>query len=160
RVTSISQGQKQVDIDLQAEFAPHLAPVFSYRDPNVLFVPDICRLNTTRWQGRQLYYQEQAADFVPFPREVPPSRAKQLGSAVGCVPDELLGKTNAELWRQYGLAIGGVVAPADAATVPRIHGLMGSPAAYSPDLNVPGVSSARLQGFQLVGYQPGSKQKV
>jgi hypothetical protein len=52
------------------------------------------------------------------------------------------------------------VAPADAATVPRIHGLMGSPAAYPPDLNVPGVSSARLQGFQLVGYQPGSKQKV
>jgi hypothetical protein len=154
------QGQKQYDIDMEPEFPPHLAPVFAYRDPNVLFIPDICRLNTTRWQGRQLYYLEQAADFVPFPREAPRALAKQLGSAAGCVPDELLGKTNGELWRQYGLAIGGTVAPPDAVTAPRIHGLLGRPAAYPPDLTLAAISSARLIGFQLAGYEPGSKQKV
>ena len=39
-----------------------------------------------------------------------------------------IGKTNRELWDKYGLAIGGAVAPAEAATDPKIDGLIGGPA--------------------------------
>jgi hypothetical protein len=70
-------------------------------------------------------------------------------SATGNVPEELIGKTNQELWEQYGLAIGGAVAPADAVTAPRIHGLIGRPATYPrQDLHI-NYRSKPAPGYRL-----------
>jgi hypothetical protein len=122
------------------------------RDPNVLFVPD-----TVRYQGKQLYYLEQAADHVPLRQKVMPAEEKQVGSAAGHVPAELLGKTNRELWDQYGLAIGGAVAPADATTDPRIHALIGKPAHYPPPLWAT-ARTRQLHDFQLVCLDANKKK--
>jgi hypothetical protein len=126
------------DLYLAAQFKPSMQG----RDPNVLFMPDV-----VRYQGKQLYYREQAADYVPLRKQVAPAEEKQFGSADGCVPEELIGKTNRELWDQYRLAIGGTVAPADATTDPRIHALIGKPASYPPPL------WASTRTHQLRGYK-------
>ncbi len=137
------------DICLQAEFRTSLQG----RDPNALFVPDIIT-----YQGKQLYYLEQAADAVPLHRKVPPDD-KRLVSAEGSVPDELLDKTSKELWQQYGLAVAGTLAPPDAAPAPRIHGLIGSPAKYpQPEILHHQTASKQLEGFRLVCYGTGKKK--
>jgi hypothetical protein len=137
------------DICLQSEFRT----VFQGRDPNALFVPDVIK-----YQGKQLYYLEQGADFVPLRRKVEPGD-KRVVSAEGNVPAELLDKTSKELWQQYGLAIAGAVAPADAVTTPRIHGLIGSPTKYpQPEVLRHQVASKQLEGFQLVCYGTDKKK--
>jgi len=58
------------------------------------------------YNGQPVYYDNQAADYVPFS---------------GISPD-LDGKTNAQLWAQYGMAIGGRVAPVNLVSDPNIVG--------------------------------------
>lgn len=96
------------------------------RDLETYFSPDIVRLGTVRFNNHQVYYDKQAADFVPFTRETSPD----------WVPDELIGLTNTELWEQYGIAPGGTIAPEDAVRIDRINGLVGSRAEYLPDLDL------------------------
>jgi hypothetical protein len=126
------KGETQYDIFLRSNFNP------MERDITRLFNPDVIRLGTVNYNGKQLYYLEQAADFVPF----------KVGEAAEYVPAEFLGKTNQQLWDQYGLAIGGIVAPANATTDPRIRGLIGDPATYLPDLYL----TSRKYTNQLNGY--------
>jgi hypothetical protein len=141
----VLQGRPQYDIYLEARFRPLLG---NYRDPNVLFAADRILLDRPQYPGRQLYFCEQAPDYVPFRREVPAAQ-KMMISATGHMPEELIGKTNQELWKQYGLAIGGAVAPADAVTAPRIHGLIGQPATYPrQDLHI-NYRTKPTQGYQL-----------
>jgi hypothetical protein len=53
------------------------------------------------------------------------------------VPAPLVGLTGKQMYAQYGLAIGGIVAPADAtASNPRIDGLIGSKSTYLPDVQL------------------------
>jgi hypothetical protein len=146
-------GRKQYDVYLETHLTGFLAGGTSYRDPNVLFQPDI-----VRYHDKQLYFPEQAADFAPMPREVPAAQQKWLGKAAGSVPDELLDRTNRELWDRYGLALAGAVAPADATTPPRIHGLVGKPTTYLPtqDTSHP-FHSSKLEGFALRCTGPGKK---
>ena len=70
------------------------------------------RLNFGPYRGLDVLFAEQVADFVPFPRS-------QQG-----LPDAYVGKSNAELWRDLGIAVGGRVAPDDATTDPWIRGLL------------------------------------
>lgn len=136
------------DIYLGAEFRT----VFAGRDPNSLFEPDVIT-----YKGKQLYYLEQAADFVPLRKKVERSDDKNVVSADGKVPAELLDKTNKELWRTYGLAIAGAVAPEGAVTQPRIHALVGQKASYAlPMVRFP-TTSKQLQGFKLVCTGPDKK---
>jgi hypothetical protein len=110
----------QYNISLESNFNP------KDRDITKLFNPDVIRLGTVMHNGKQLFYFEQAADYVPF----------KTGEAADYVPPELLDKTNQQLMEQYGLAIGGIVAPANATTDPqgKINALIGDPVTYQPDL--------------------------
>ncbi len=96
------------------------------RDIETYFSPDIVRLGTVRFNNHQVYYVKQAANYVPFP----------AGTDMTWLPPEIVGKTNTQLWAQYGIAPGGIIAPADAVAVPRINGLVGSRSAYLPALDL------------------------
>lgn len=87
--------------------------------------------------GRQLYFDEQAPDYVPIPDA---ERLSELGfkhhdalselqedyqdglSLAGVVPSDLIGKSNRELMDQYGIAVEGGVMPDDAVDDPRVRG--------------------------------------
>ena len=97
-----------------------------HNDITRLFARDIIRLGTLMYNNHQLFYHAQAADFVPF----------KSGSAASYVPPELIDKTNAQLWEEYGLAIGDAVAPADAFEDPVIHALIGAPIEYAPKVRL------------------------
>jgi len=49
--------------------------------------------------GQRQYFSKQAPDFIPFPSATAPDY----------VPTELIGKTNLQLWNEFGLAVGGEV---------------------------------------------------
>lgn len=114
------RGDDQWDIFMDGQIS------LKNRDLETYFSPDVVRLGTVRFNNHQVYYDKQAADFVPFTREESPE----------WVPDELIGLTNTELWEQYGIAPGGTIAPDDAVRVDRINGLVGTRAEYLPDLDI------------------------
>jgi hypothetical protein len=147
-------GEPQYDIYMAGAFAPLLAG----RDANVLFAPDVTRIDVPGIAGKQLYYPEQAADAVPF--KVAGASAfdrKRMGN-VASLPAELIGKTAAELARQYGLAVAGVTAPPDARTTTRIHGLIGGAAApYPAELAPATLRTPKLEGYQLTAIERGRK---
>ncbi len=97
--TVVSDPQ-QYDIFLQSNFNPKL------EDITTLFNPDVIKLGTVTFKGQQLYYDEQAADFVPFPAPANTDPTKGL-----VPPSQLVGLTNQQIFDQYGLAIGGILAP-------------------------------------------------
>ncbi len=66
--------------------------------------------------GQQLYFPEQAANYVPF----------VTGTALATIPATMLDKTNAQLMAQYGIAVGNQAAPANAAAMPLSNGLIGA----------------------------------
>jgi hypothetical protein len=145
-------GQGGEDIRLEAQFGLLLQGTTGYRDPNLLFVPNI-----VRYQGKQLYFPEQALDYVPFRKDADRS-SKGMGTAAGSVPDELLGKTNRELFEKYGLAVAGAVCPGDAASLPRVRGLLGSPSRYPRDFYHES-RTAQLQGYRVrLGYVEEGKK--
>ena len=121
---AVLKGRTQLDIALSSNFDP--------RDNDItrLFNPDVIRLGTVTLNDKQLYYKQQAADFKPFDPSAPDGVAPY-------VPAALVGLTNQQMFDRYGLAIGGVVAPASAtASDPRINALIGPPARYLPDLQL------------------------
>ena len=130
---SALKGKKQFDLFMQNNLD------IRNRDLTKLFSPDIVRLGTVRFQGQQLYYHEQASDGVPFPADLSPDY----------IPEELIGKTNQEIWDMYGIALGGVVAPEDATTAERVNGLVGSRSEYLPDLRL----RSRKYTNQLENYR-------
>ena len=109
-------------------------------DLETLFSPDIIRLGTVMFNNHQLYYHEQASDFVPF----------QAGLVPDFIPAELLGRTNAELSAEFGIALAGTIAPPDAtdASEFRINGLLGTRADYQPQLEL----LSRKYTNELAGY--------
>jgi hypothetical protein len=127
-------GHTQYDVYLQSNFNP------KERDITTLFNPDVIKMGTVKVHGKQIYYNEQAASFVPFPS----------ASAQSYIPSALLDQTNQQIFSAYGLAIGGIVAPANARVYHRasdgveINGLVGDPATYAPDLYL---SSAKYSQF-------------
>lgn len=142
------------DIYLGAEFRTLMRSKAGQRNPNYLFEPD-----RIEYLGKQLYYLEQAADHVPLRKNLTPEEAKRLGTAEGSVPEEMIGKTNRELWDQYGLAIAGAVAPPGATTQPGIHGLIGPRTEYpQPEIIPAALQSAELKGFKLVCLAAGKKK--
>jgi hypothetical protein len=154
--------QAQYDIYMDAEFTPLLNS--DYRDPNVLFVQDRTLLRFGSYSDRQLYYPEQKDSYVPFATAAAANSAdrKRFGQPGETLPPDLIGKTNSQLYKEFGLAIGGAVAPADQVSVPRIHGLIGSPAAY-PVERIPYPShAASLHGFTpaFVRVEENGKKSV
>jgi hypothetical protein len=129
---------------------------FYSRDPNALFAPNTIRLDTPKHAGKQLYFLEQGADYVPLKTV---ASGKFRSAATGHVPADLIGKTNRELWQKYGLAIAGIVAPADATTDPKIDGLIGARSTARPDLVLHNVYSRNLQGYRPAYSDAGRAKK-
>jgi hypothetical protein len=129
---------------------------FYSRDPNALFAPYVVRLDIPRYGDKQLYCRDQGADYVPLKTV---ATGKFRSSAKGHVPEELIGKTNRELWQKFGLAIGGAVAPADASTDPKIDGLIGERSTPLPALTLHNVYSRELRGYRLTCTEPGNTRK-
>jgi hypothetical protein len=114
----------QFDIALSSNFNP------KENDITRLFNPDVIQMGTVTVNDQQLYYKQQAADFKPFDSSSPDGVAPY-------VPAALVNQTNQQLFDTYGLAIGGIVAPAGAiASNPRIDALIGPHATYLPDLQL------------------------
>ena len=127
------QGRSQFDIFMDGEIS------VKNRDIETYFTPDTVRLGTVRFNNHQVYYHKQAANFVPFTAENSPE----------WMPAELIGKTNTELWTQYGIAPGGAIAPEDAVQIDRVNGLVGSRSEYQTPLQL---RSAKYTN-QLACYQ-------
>ena len=128
----------QYDVFLQANFNPR------DNDLTRLFNRDVVRMGTVMHNGQQLYYFEQGANFIPFNSSSP-------GGVAAWVPAALRDKTNQQIFDQFGLAIGGIVAPASATqSDPRINALIGPVATYLPnlELNSPKYSN-QLTNYQL-----------
>jgi hypothetical protein len=132
------------NIFLQTNFNP------KERDLSRLFYPDVILLGTVRFNGQQLFYLEQAANFIPFPAP----------QAADYVPKGLIDKTNQQLFDTYGLAIGGIVAPAKVTTNPKINGLIGQPVTYPPELTLLSRKyTNQLENYRLV-YRDAAGTRV
>ncbi len=127
-VNGVLTPVKQFDIYMEANFQP----LFS--DLTKLFNPDVVQIGLVSHNGQQVYFYEQAAGFTPFPSTAQANKSLFGPKAAAYVPADLLNKTNAQLFAQYGLAIGGVVAPANAVSDPLINGIVGPKSQYQPEL--------------------------
>ena len=76
------------------------------------FLFDQTTLDFGPFSNQRLYYAEQRSDFVVFPEPVEG------------VESSLIGKTNQALWDEFGLALGGEIAPANAVEMNGISGLV------------------------------------
>jgi hypothetical protein len=86
---------------------------------NQLFTPERILVQNASGAFQELYFPQQAANFVPFP----------AGQSATTVPSQLVGLTNQQLFATYGLALRGTVAPANAVADPNSNGLLGTPTA-------------------------------
>jgi hypothetical protein len=103
-------GRTQYDIYLETELDEPDANVASF------FSLGAAQLGLVTINGQQLYHTRQARDYVPYP----------VGSVAG-IPSQLLGQSNQQLFLQYGIAAGGVLAPVGASASIRANGIVGSP---------------------------------
>ncbi|HYV38202.1 MAG TPA: hypothetical protein VE988_21130, partial [Gemmataceae bacterium] len=136
----------QWNIYLHTNFSP------MNNDITTNFTPDIVRIGLVSINGAQIFYLEQAADFTPFPTADHPGDSKFGPKAATFIPPEMLDKTNAQLYAQYGLAIGGTVAPADAVdgTPQKVNGLIGPKlVTYLPDLRLNSAKYFNNQNYML-----------
>ena len=145
----------EIDVNVQKDHLPRLLAVDNEfgrrRTANVRFEgadPDRVHLDDFLWpdwdegvlvDGRLAYYDEQAPDHVPVPSE----RALEayvdrdgddwgrVRERLGTDPTALIGRTNADLWRSFGVAAFGRVAPTSAGRSPLVAG--GLLAASPPD---------------------------
>ena len=124
-------GRQQWKIDLQYDL--------SVKDHDVaeLFAPDV----VIREDGQQIYYLEQQPDFIPF----------KAGDAEDYVPSQFIGKTNEQLWAQYGLAIAGAVSPRVGIRNSRINGHIAIPSPIQPHLKLRSEKYTNLlPGYRLI----------
>ncbi len=128
-VNGVLTSVKQYDIYLDANFRP------LFDDITTLFNPDRIRIGLVTHNGQQVYFHEQAAGFTPFPSTTQSNTTLFGPKAAAYVPADLLDKTNAQLVAQYGLAIAGIIAPANAIPNPQINGIVGPAAQYPVDLH-------------------------
>jgi hypothetical protein len=122
-------GQKQYDIYLQANWQP------LFDDITRNFARDIIKIGLVKHDGQQVYFNEQAANYVPYPDAnwVANNPGSNHGPvAAAWVPAALEDLTNQQLWSMYGIAIGGGVAPANAVPDPLINGIVGPATTYTP----------------------------
>ena len=123
-VNGVVTPRTQYDVFLQTNFNP------KERDLTRLFNRDVILMGTVNHNGQQLYYIEQGANFIPFNTASPDGVA-------AWVPTALRDKTNQQIFTQYGLAIGGVVAPASATqSDPKINALIGPTSTYQPNIEL------------------------
>lgn len=178
----IDKNLTRMNLRLYTNYDPKDRDITKMFNPDVINIGTVW-LNSFELTGlnnqvKQLYYYEQQAGFTPFADYQLNSRTLQpvldasgnpiarvydgvtkdaFGNIVDYtgveVPTELRNKTNSQLMDQYGLSIGGVVAPANAkdgwgiynrtlanGTVvsesPRINGLIGDSSTYQTSVDL------------------------
>jgi hypothetical protein len=104
---SALRGRTQYRVEMVSNFNP-----FKYSIEHV-FYSDTVTLDFGEFDMQRLYYESQTADSVPFP---------EPGEFI---PPEYVGKTVQELFDEFGLAIGGEIAPDSAISADGIIGLVG-----------------------------------
>jgi hypothetical protein len=122
-------GVKQYDIYLKANWQP------LFDDITRNFARDIIRIGLVSHNGQQVYFKEQAYNYVPYPDANFVANNPNVPHgpvAVAWVPAALQDMTNQQMWNTYGIAIGGVVAPLNAIADPLINGIVGPATTYSP----------------------------
>jgi hypothetical protein len=144
--STTTSPRPQWDIYLQTNYNPKLLDITTF------FNPDVIRLGIVLYQGQQLYYNEQASNYTPFPSTVQTDTSLFGPQAASYIPAELIDKTEQTLWDTYGLAIGGIVAPASATHVDRIYGLVGPAATYLTPLQL---LSAKYTEYNKDPASPG-----
>lgn len=74
--------------------------------------------------GDQLYFDTQRPEFVPIPSQADVADVDDdaLDRLTDVTPGNLVGKSNAELWEEFGISVGGSVRPNDAGSPPGIEG--------------------------------------
>lgn len=77
------------------------------------FVQDRVILNFGLFRNQRVFYEVQAPTAIPFP------------TAIGGIPAQYIGKTSLQLWTQYGVAVGGQLAPSVPLLNSIITGLLG-----------------------------------
>jgi hypothetical protein len=89
---------------------------FAKRNQKAPEVLEFHRQRGLRINGRSTYVEESAPDYVPFPDADSLGGINNIERLVDSVDDEtnLIGKTNARLIDQFGIAIGGRPHPSDA----------------------------------------------
>jgi len=120
---------KQFDIYLQANWQP------LFNDITLNFARDIIKIGLVSVNGQQVYFKEQASNYVPYPDAswIAAHPGVMHGpTAAAWVPAALRNLTNQQLWDTYRLAIGGAVAPASAVPHPLVNGLVGPAMQYTP----------------------------
>ena len=109
-------------------------------DVSMLFERDRLIVDDRRFPGKTIFRPEQRADAVPF---------RDSG-----IP-ELDGKTAGQIRREYGLAIGGGLAPDDAIDMPGIGGLVGAPGILAAEMADEEKMMARMDN----SFQTGTSKK-
>ncbi len=82
---------------------------------DIFFVKDTVILDYGPYINQQLYSLGQVASFIPFPEP-------RLDA-----PAAYIGLTNQQLWNEFGVTLGGAIAPPSAVTEPYIVGLVAPP---------------------------------
>lgn len=82
------------------------------RNPNHVFYEIEVRLQYVAFPNHQLYFREQHADAIPFPEAVPG------------ISQDYIGLTQVELLDQFGIAVGGEIAPGNAEVASGVYGLV------------------------------------
>lgn len=145
QLATIGTGDTRVINIVNNEFDQWPAPVKRQSEPfyNIRFnyVPDRPEIpNATDWPAvfdvdkiylttgattQQIFWEQSAADYVVFPND---ADSDKWG-----VPEQFRHKTTQQLWDEFGLAVGGIIAPEGLTSDSLIFGgLLGEPAAYGP----------------------------
>lgn len=107
------RGRTQQAIVMSGEYS-FKYPFFQDRRVDSLLSQDRILTNLPGFFAGQLFYQEQAPFYVPFP----------VGSSTGYVPAEYLNKSNAQLSNELGVSFGGSLLTAGLSTVAGVKGLV------------------------------------
>ena len=93
----------------------NMSPYFAHLSNSIahVFLQDRVILDFGPFQNQRVYYEVQAPSAIPFP------------SAMPNLPTAYIGLTSQQLWNQFGIAVGGTLAPASAVSVPSVVGLVG-----------------------------------
>lgn len=88
---------------------------FEFQNQKASEVLEFSQERGVRINGRTAYVDESAPDYVPFPDEESLGGINNIESKIDSVDDEtnLVGLTNAEMYDQYGICIGGRPMPSD-----------------------------------------------
>ncbi len=125
QVTNANGGSsnRPLDVDIRGvEFRSNSNPLINLKTDiassislTQVFAPSSVTLNND-----PIFFNSQNANFVPFPTSKSLSGLKTQG--LGIHPSLLVGKTNQQLWNNYGLAVGGQITPNEAVVDARAVG--------------------------------------